>query len=233
MLPETPQTLLRKIAEYADGDDAAEWAKFVELYEPVIRLYIAQSGDVGAADADDIVQDTFIKLVDVLRNGEYKREKGRFRNYLASMVRRLLIDRHRREMSRPQPGGPRLSRPQPGGPRPSAVYADAPAVSSAAATDALERVPPVIPDDIPSPYPDPATIVDMRLALARHNAAVEHVLNRTMLEKRTVAAYREYALEEQPAAEVAARHGMTVNNLRQLKHRLDRMIAAVEEQYLS
>ena len=212
MLPDTPQTLLRKIAEYADGDDAAEWAKFVELYEPVIRLYIAQSGDVGAADADDIVQDTFIKLVNVLRNGEYKREKGRFRNYLASMVRRLLIDRHRREMSRPQPGGPQ---------------------SSAAATDALERVPPVIPDDIPSPYPDPATIVDMRLALARRNAAIEHVLNRTMLEKRTVAAYREYALEEQPAAEVAARYGMTVNNLRQLKHRLDRMIAAVEEQYLS
>jgi RNA polymerase sigma factor (sigma-70 family) len=216
MLPDTPQTLLRKIAEYADGDDAAEWAKFVELYEPVIRLYIAQSGDVGAADADDIVQDTFIKLVNVLRNGEYKREKGRFRNYLASMVRRLLIDRHRREMSRPQLGGPHLSRPQSGGPRPGAPQFIAADIA-----------------DIPSPYPDPAAIVDMRLALARRNAAIEHVLNRTMLEKRTVAAYREYALEEQPAAEVAARYGMTVNNLRQLKHRLDRMIAAVEEQYLS
>ncbi len=47
-----------------------------------------------------------------------------------------------------------------------------------------------------------------------------------MLEKRTVAAYREYAIEGQSAAEVASRHGMTVNNLRQLKHRLDRMISA-------
>ena len=207
MIPDTPQTLLRRIAEYAQGDDAAEWSKFVELYEPVIRLYIAQSGTVSAADADDIVQDIFIKLVNVLRHGEYKREKGRFRNYLAAMVRRLLIDRHRREMVRPGAEGPHAAAT--GGPYTSASDAD----------------------NHPSPYPDPATIVDMSLALARHNAAVEHVLNRTMLEKRTVTAYREYALEEQPAAKVAARHGMTVNNLRQLKHRLDLMIAAVEAAY--
>ena len=194
MIPDTPQTLLRRIAEYAQGDDAAEWAKFVELYEPVIRMYIAQTGNVSVADADDIVQDIFVRLVGVLRNGEYKPERGRFRNYLASMVRRLLIDRHRREMVRPGRE--------------------------------------VVPDDIPSDLPDPAKIVDMRFAIARHQAAVEHVLCRTMLEKRTVAAYREYALDGQPAAEVAVRHGMTINNLRQLKHRIDRMIAAVEKQYL-
>ena len=221
MIPDTPQTLLRKIAEYADGDDAAEWTKFVELYEPVIRLYIAQSGTVSAADADDIIQDIFIRLVNVLRNGEYKREKGRFRNYLAAMVRRLLIDRHRREMVRPGRAACPCAATMGG------------SQSSAAATDTQERIPPAAPDGLPSSCPDPAAIVDMRLALARHNAAVEHVLNRTMLERRTVAAYREYALDGQPAAEVAARHGMTVNNLRQLKHRLDRMISAVEGQYLS
>ena len=196
MIPDTPQTLLRKIAEYANGDDAAEWAKFVELYEPVIRIYIAQSGGGGAADADDILQDIFIRLIDVLRNGGYKREKGRFRNYLSSMVRRMLIDRHRRAAAR-----------------------EAGKMSDADA------------DDIPSGAPDPAAIVDMRLRLARHQAAIEHVLCHTMLERRTVAAYREYALEGQPAAEVADRHGMTVNNLRQLKHRIDRMIAAVEAEF--
>ena len=37
MIPDTPKTLLRKIAEYANGDDAAEWERFVELYTPVIR----------------------------------------------------------------------------------------------------------------------------------------------------------------------------------------------------
>ena len=196
MIPDTPQTLLRKIADYANGDDAAEWAKFAELYEPVIRIYIAQSGDASAADADDIVQEIFIRLVDVLRNGGYKREKGRFRNYLAAMVRRLLIDRHRR-----------------------AVYRGA-GLEADVDHELLE-----------SSDPDPAAIVDMRLRLARHLAAVDHVLSRTMLEKRTVAAYREYALEGQGADEVAARHGMTVNNLRQLKHRIDRMISAVESSF--
>ena len=71
----------------------------------------------------------------------------------------------------------------------------------------------------------------MRLREARHTAAVEHVLSRTMLDDRTVAAYREYALEGRPAAEVAARHGITVNALRQIKYRVGRMIAAVEVQY--
>ena len=209
MIPDTPQTLLKKIAEYAQGDDAAEWSKFAELYEPVIRMYIAQAGNVGAADADDIVQDIFARLVDVLRNGGYKRERGRFRSYLAAMVRRLLIDRHRREMARP--GGAA-----------SSIKSQSGGTQFIASDDA---------DDLPSSYPDPAAIVDMRLAVARHNAAVEHVLSRTMLEKRTVAAYREYAIDEQPALEVAVRHGMTVNNLRQLKHRIDRMIAAVEATY--
>ena len=211
MIPDTPQTLLKKIAEYANGDDTAEWAKFVELYEPVIRLYIMQSGNIGEADADDIVQDIFVKLVDVLRNGGYKHEKGRFRNYLASMVRRLLIDRHRRETVR------QFDMPDPTGRRAPTGRAGAPRTPS--------------PENVPSNLPDPALIVDMNLTIARHYAAVEHVLSRTMLEKRTVAAYCEYALEAQPAAEVAARHGMTVNNLRQLKHRIDRMIAAVEAAY--
>ena len=105
MIPDTPKTLLRKIAEYANGDDAAEWAKFVELYDPVIHMYIAQTGNVSLADTDDIVQNIFVRLVDVLRNGKFKKEKGLFRSYLASMVRRLLIDRYRREMVRPDRGG--------------------------------------------------------------------------------------------------------------------------------
>ena len=208
MFPDTPQTLLRKIAEYANGDDASEWARFVELYEPVIRIYITQFGDVGATDADDIVQDIFVRLVDVLRKGEYKPEKGRFRNYLASMVRRLLIDRHRRGMARVSTTLHRRS--------------DLLCNVSASHQATIDL------DDLPCNTPDPATVVDMRLRLARHQAAVEHVLSRTMLDDRTVAAYREYAIEGHPAAEVAVRHGMTINNLRQLKHRLDRMISAVE-----
>ena len=198
MTPDTPQTLLRKIAEFANGDDSAEWVRFVELYEPVIRHYVAAHGGVAESDVDDVVQDIFVRLVGVLRNGAYKPDKGRFRNYLGAMVRRLLVDRYRRAAARGE-----------------------------GITEPLDED----SQDIKDGAIDAATIVDVRFRAARHEAAIEHVLSRTILEKRTVAAYREYVLEGQPAAEVAARHGITINNLRQLKHRLDRMIAAIEAAY--
>lgn len=196
MIPDTPKTLLRKIAEYANGDDAAEWARFVELYTPVIRQFVSAREGVREADADDVVQEIFVRLVNVLRAGIYRPEKGRFRAYLGTMVRRLLIDRHRRAIAR--------------------------GAGEIVSADDVELL---------SETPDAAEVVDMRLREARHAAAVEHVLSRTMLDDRTVAAYREYALEGRPAAEVAARHGITVNALRQIKYRVGRMIAAVEAQY--
>lgn len=196
MIPDTPKTLLRKIAEYANGDDAAEWARFVELYTPVIRQFVSAREGVREADADDVVQEIFVRLVNVLRAGIYRPEKGRFRAYLGTMVRRLLIDRHRRAIAR--------------------------GAGEIVSADDVELL---------SETPDAAEVVDMRLREARHAAAVEHVLSRTMLDDRTVAAYREYALEGRPAAEVAARHGITVNALRQIKYRVGRMIAAVEVQY--
>ncbi len=196
MIPDTPKTLLRKIAEYANGDDAAEWARFVELYTPVIRAFICAREDVNESDADDVVQEIFVRLVNVLRAGTYRPEKGRFRAYLGTMVRRLLIDRHRRAL-----------------------------VRGMGETISAEDV------EILDETPDAAAVVDMRLQEARHAAAVEHVLSRTMLDDRTVAAYRAYALNGEPAAEVAARLGLTLNALRQVKFRIGRMIAAVEALY--
>lgn len=196
MIPDTPQTLLRKIAEYANGDDSAEWARFVELYAPVIRAFIVARGDVVPSDVDDVVQEIFVRLVNVLRTGTYRPEKGRFRAYLGTMIRRLLIDRHRRALAR--------------------------GTGETVPADDVELL---------AETPDAAAYVDMRLREARHAAAVEHVLARTMLDARTVAAYREYVLEERPAAEVAERHGLTPNALRQIKFRVNRMIAAVEAVY--
>ena len=196
MTPDTPQTLLRKIAEFAKGDDSAEWARFVELYEPVIRQYIAAHGGVADSEVDDIVQDIFVRLVDVLRTGTYKPEKGKFRNYLAAMVRRLLVDRHRRATARGE-----------------------------------GRIVPLDEDSAGDGSMDAATIVDIRLRAARHAAAIEHVLSRTILDKKTVSAYRAYVLEGRPAEEVASAHKIKINALRQIKHRIDLMIAAVESAY--
>ena len=101
MFPETPQTLLRKIADLAEGDDAAVWLEFVELYTPPLRHFIRSINQtLSATDVEDAVQEVFIRLTEVLRTNGIDRTKGRFRDYLAAMTRRLLVDRYRAEQSR-------------------------------------------------------------------------------------------------------------------------------------
>ena len=101
MFPETPQTLLKKIADLAQGDDAAVWLEFVELYTSPLRHFIQSvSQTLPAVDVEDAVQEVFVRLTDVLREGGIDRKKGKFRDYLAATTRRLLVDRYRAEQFR-------------------------------------------------------------------------------------------------------------------------------------
>ena len=101
MFPETPQTLMKKIADLANGDDAAVWLEFVELYTPPLRHFVrAVNGAMPDADVEDAVEEVLVRLTEVLRAEGIDRGKGRFRDYLAAMTRRLLIDRYRSESSR-------------------------------------------------------------------------------------------------------------------------------------
>lgn len=96
VFPLTPRTLLRRLADLKDGDDDHAWARFVELYEPAIREFIRlQDPDIAATDADDLVQETLMRLVPAIRNRVFDPSKGRFRAYLSVTVRRLMIDRLR------------------------------------------------------------------------------------------------------------------------------------------
>ena len=101
VFPTTPRTLIRSLGELDAATDEARWARFVELYEPAIREFIRlQDPDVPAADRDDLVQETFARLVPALRNRVFDPKKGRFRNFLATVVRRLMIDRLRAQSAR-------------------------------------------------------------------------------------------------------------------------------------
>ena len=92
--PETSATLLRTLREARSGVDDVAWARFVDMYGPVIHhLVRLLSPGISAADTDDAVQDVFVKLVNILRSGAYDPAKGKFRTYLSTLVRRLLIDR--------------------------------------------------------------------------------------------------------------------------------------------
>ena len=99
--PETSVTLFGKLREARAGVDDAAWARFVDLYGPVVHhLVKLVSPWMQAADVDDAVQDVFVKLVSVLRDGMYDAGKAKFRTFLSTLVRRLVIDRYRAEKVR-------------------------------------------------------------------------------------------------------------------------------------
>lgn len=101
LFPRTPETLLRKISELSAGKDEGAWMRFVDLYAPALRSFtIMISPELSEPDVDDVVQETFVRLVDVLRGGKYDPSRSRFRTYLATIVRRLVIDMYRRRSVR-------------------------------------------------------------------------------------------------------------------------------------
>ena len=98
VFPDTPRTLIRRIPELSAGKDDGAWERFVDIYEPALRHFVALAAPyMPSADADDVVQDTFVRLVDVLRSGSYDPSRARFRTYLATIARRIVIDRFRRD----------------------------------------------------------------------------------------------------------------------------------------
>ena len=99
--PETSATLLRTLREARSGVDDVAWARFVDMYGPVVHhLVHLLSPGISDADTDDAVQDVFVKLVNILRSGAYDSAKGKFRTYLSTLVRHLLIDRYREAAAR-------------------------------------------------------------------------------------------------------------------------------------
>lgn len=195
MFPETPQTLLKKIADLANGDDAAVWLEFVELYTQPLRHFIhAVNASISEADVDDAIQEVFIRLIEVLRANGIDRKKGKFRDYLAAMTRRLLVDRYRSEQAR---------------------------------LAALDRAEVHHSPGLRLADGDPGEIVDVAWRVAARQAAIEHVLKQTAISEQSKRVYRAVSVEQRAMKEVADEFGLTYDAVKQVKSRLDRVVAAI------
>ena len=80
------------IRAVADTENAAAWNRLFDLYAGFVYS-IARRKGLNDADADDIVQMVFADLARNLPSFKYDREKGRFRSYLAALVKWRVIDR--------------------------------------------------------------------------------------------------------------------------------------------
>lgn len=194
--PETPATLLVKLAAQVTGEDEDNWVRFADLYVPAIRDFVQSRGD--GRNVDDVVQEVLVGLVAVFRGNKFQVREGvgNFRAYLARMIRNQLYMVYRREKAR----GLGLSVP---------VEDVELSVSGESVTAAM----------------------DAEWAVARHRAAVEHVLTKTLVSDLNKNLYRAFVLEERPIDEVARTYGVTKNQVSQAKVRLGRMIAAIEAEF--
>lgn len=98
-LIKTQLTLMIKLADpYSDMSEAA-WGRFFDLYYPAMLKY-AQLFCVFSS-AEDVVQQVLVKLVKILRAGNYRKIPGRtFRGYLKTLIRNEFIDWYRQEQVR-------------------------------------------------------------------------------------------------------------------------------------
>jgi len=198
--PDTPVSLLVHLSMEETGfRDEAGWTRLFELYAPAIRKFAEERG--GEGEEEDVAQEIFMRLVEVLRGGRLKIGGGaaKFRRYLATLIRNELVGRWRRRQARGEG---------------SSVSIDDPAAGIDLCVE-----------------PESVAVIDAKWRLARHAAAVEWTLGKTALSAQSKAVYRAYAIEERPIGEVAAEFGISRNVVSQTKTRVERMIAAVEAEF--
>ena len=68
--------------------------------------------------------------------------------------------------------------------------------------------------------------------MAKHEAAVEHVLTKVAMKQQSREIYRAYVLENRPIDEVSAAFGVTPDIIYKVKNRVNKMIEAVEMEYV-
>ena len=90
----TPVSLLARLRRPTDAAElAAAWARFVDLYTPLL-LYWARRLN-GEPEPEDLVQDVFLTLVQHLPSFRYD-QHGSFRGWLRTLLRNQWSNRRRR-----------------------------------------------------------------------------------------------------------------------------------------
>ena len=75
---------------------AAAWRGWIEEYGPRLLLF-ARNQTRSHEDAQDVLQDAIVKLVDKIRGGEFVGGQDAWQPYLYATIRRLAIDLSRKE----------------------------------------------------------------------------------------------------------------------------------------
>ena len=90
---ETRSSLLVRVR---DPHDKESWREFHDLYRPILQAYVRRAG-LNDADADDVVQIIFERLVELLQGFRLDHSLGRFRTWLWRLMHNAVVDWRRRQ----------------------------------------------------------------------------------------------------------------------------------------
>jgi len=171
------------------------WSEFYHLYWRVILRYVRKLG-LSQQEAEDVLQETMVTLMRLLPDFTYDRRKGRFRNFLLTIVHRkclAVLRRSRRERES------------------QTTWIGAASSDSAASFAADAAV-------------EPEALNNWRVALLAE--ALRELRTDPTLDEHTFAVFAAYAIEKRPVDEVAARFGLRENAVYQVKNRMMRRLQA-------
>ncbi len=81
-----PSLLLR----IRDRTDVEAWRAFAEAYTPLVYEYCRRRG-LQSSDVSDVTQEVMIQVCRSIRDFSYQPERGRFRDWLGSVVRSKIL----------------------------------------------------------------------------------------------------------------------------------------------
>jgi RNA polymerase sigma-70 factor (ECF subfamily) len=101
-MDKTPISLLERLRASPEQADHAAWARFVQLYTPLIYYWCRRCG-LQMEDSADLTQEVFTTLVTKLPEFCYAQHKS-FRGWLRTVTLNRWRDLRKRRATRPVPG---------------------------------------------------------------------------------------------------------------------------------
>jgi RNA polymerase sigma factor (sigma-70 family) len=192
-MEQTRPTLLERIR--ADAAEPA-WEEFYRYYwEPIVRY--ARKMGLSESEAEDVLQETMIALMRILPGFQYNPGKGKFRNFLLTIVHRRALAAFRRAARYPH------------------VSLDAGGEEDGLALgERLEA----------EPTNSLESEDEHRWQQCLAEKALRAIAEDPKVDERTFRIFRAYALENRPCSEVAREFAEKPNNIYQIRNRLLRRL---------
>lgn len=190
---DTNETLLDRV-KATDAHDA--WKLFYDQYWAVILAYARKLG-LNQHQAEEVLQETMVALMRILPDFRYDKNKGKFRNFLLTIVHRkslTALRRTKRERDTHVPWESDLEQKSP------AEHKNG---------DSLTMV---------------ETEVQARWRESVLEVVLDELASDARLGPETMAVFRAYAVAGRPVVEVAAEFGLKENAVYQIKNRLTRRV---------